>query len=159
MLMEVLYRAGEPWVDLAGPIRLAVTTGRAVLWLSWSGTRQLFAWPDDGPFVRARHGVEGSVHPFDGHPLVVHEPWFATSCGTGDAGGYRSTPPLLVAVIAGAGAVEAAMAEARALVERLDTAGFSFDDIPEGHPDRPCGAMLCPLITPEAVVTPPEEHR
>jgi hypothetical protein len=141
--VSVLYRAGDPWVDLTDRVLETVQAGHVVMWVSLSGTIQLFAGAD-GFITRLRRGAAGSVHAGDGLPLLVEAPFFATACGCGDGSGYRSTPPLGVGVIDTAADVEALYAEARRLAEELVAAGYDPARVPDGHPDGPCPALYCP---------------
>ena len=147
--MSVLHRAGYPWVDLRPQIVAETDRGRAVMWISWSGTLQTFATLD-GELVRIRQPGHLSAHAGDGLPLLVAKPFFATACGCGDAMGYRSTPPLAVATAKHADEVAPLVDDAMQRARQLAAAGFNLDQVPSGHPPGPCGAMYCPEIRPGA---------
>lgn len=141
--MRPLYVRGQSgFENLAGQIRAATSADAAVLWVSSSGTRQILA-RTDGMLTRHRYSA-GNVHPGDGWPLIIEEPWTATSCGLSCGSGYRSTPPLLVAVVESDADVQAAWDVAIETAHRLTQSGT--DPTPAGHPDWPCGARYCPVL-------------
>ena len=143
--MRPLYVLGQSgFVDLAGEIRAVTSAGVAVLWVSGSGTRQILA-RTDGLLTRRRYSA-GNVHPGDGWALIVEEPWTATSCGLSCGSGYRSTQPLLVAVVESDADVRSAWELAIATAHRVTRTGTVPS--PPGHPDDPCGALYCTVLEP-----------
>ena len=147
---QILHRADGPWTDLTDPIVEQVAT-RAVVWISFSGTVQLFAMLE-GLMTRTRVPSRGrAAHWGDGWPLLVEDPVFWTACGCGDGTGYRSTRPLLVAAVDSPTEVDDLHEEGGALAKSLVAAGFTGDMVPAGHPPEPCGAIYCPRITVDVV--------
>ena len=151
MVTRVMYRAGDPWVNLQPQIVAETDQERAVLWISWSGAVQVFARVD-GELARLRQGSDQAAHSRDGLPLLVGHPFFATACGCGDAAGYRSTPPQLVAAAELETDVASLVADAMGQTRPLAADGFNVDQVSEHHPPAPCGAMYCPRIVPEAII-------
>ena len=150
-MSQLLYRADRPWVELTDPLLAQVHAGHAVMWISFSRSIQFFAL-EDGQLIRIRQAPEGAHLMGDGLPVMIEPPLVATACGCGDASGYRSTPPLLVAVVdhpekADQEVVELA-AEARAVGRQLVEAGYARDALPARHPPDPCGALYCPASPP-----------
>lgn len=149
--MRLLHRAGGPWVDLGPQLVAEISREKAVMWVSFSGTVQIFATVEDAP-TRTRQGSRGSPHLGDGWTLLLEDPFFATACGCGDGTGFRSTPPLLVATIDTAADVARLFEDAKRWARRLADSGHDIDAVPTGHPKHPCGAMYCPRILPESAL-------
>lgn len=148
---SVLHEAGGPWVDLQPQMVAETNRDRAVMWVSWSGTVQVFARLD-GALTRVRQASHRSTYLGDGWPLIVEDPFFATACGFGDATRYRSTPPLLVATVDRTADVAGLVQDAMGRARRLAAEGFNLEQVPDGHPLDPCRAMYCPRIVPERFV-------
>jgi hypothetical protein len=147
---QVLHRADASWADLTDPVLQHVAT-QAVLWVSFSGTLQVFAMRD-GLLTRTRVPRRGrSTHLGDGYPVLLRDPAFWSACGCGDGTGYRSTRPLLVAAIDNPREIDDLSEEAGALADSLLAAGLTRDVMPPGHPPDPCGAIYCPRITVDAI--------
>lgn len=70
VMTELLHRAGDPWADLTTGLLTEVASGRPAMWVSFSGTSQVFV-TRDGAVTRTRQGVRASRHPGDGWPLLV----------------------------------------------------------------------------------------
>lgn len=137
MAVDIIWTTGMGYADLTAPIRTACEQGRAVLWATQSGTCLVFA-ELDGTLVRIRHGTNPQRG--DGRALVVLAPFFATSCGCGDGGGYRSTPPTLVAALDAPHEVDSV--EDRMPLGRWGPPGGAAE-VPPGHPAGPCPAYHC----------------
>lgn len=150
-LSQLLYCADRPWVDFTDPLLTQVHAGHAVMWVSFSRSVQFFALVD-GHLIRIRQAPEGAHLMGDGLPVLIEPPLIATACGCGDASGYRSTPPLLVAVVDHPEKADQEMgelvAQARAVGRQLVEAGYDRDPVPAGHPPDPCGALYCPASPP-----------
>lgn len=149
VVASVLHRAGDPWLNIQPQLVAEIDRGKAVMWVSFSGTVQLFAKLED-QVIRVRQGDRSSPHPGDGLGVLVPPPFFATACGFGDASGYRSTPPLLVVTVQRAADVVEQVEHAMTWGKQF-AAGHDLDWVPPGHPPDPCGAMHCPRIVPGAV--------
>lgn len=144
--METLYAFGrDGYLDLAPRIREATDAGMAVIWMSASGTRQVLSRVHGDPLTRIRISA-GNEHAGDGLPVVVEEPWSATTCGFSCASGYRSTPPLVVAVVVS----EADVEELNRLVLDLTRDPMPQEEwsaVPSDHPVGPCPAYYCRVRT------------
>lgn len=149
-MAQLLHRADQPWTDLTTALSAAVGQGRIGLWMSFSGTVQYFATVD-GCLTRTRQPARGSEHPGDGFPLIVEPPFFATACGCGDGTGYRSTRPLLVALVDGPGDMDEMCDLRRRLVRQMVDDGFDAGSLPAGHPPGPCVALYCARVAPDVV--------
>ena len=147
-MSELLYSAGDRWVDMTHLVLQHLSSGRVVMWVSLSGTRLIVA-VQDRVITRTRLGAADSVHAFDGWPVMVEPPFFATACGFGDQTGYRSTPPLLVAAIGGhddgPDEIGRFTRVAARMAHQLLTDGYDATSVPSGHPVEPCAALHCPV--------------
>jgi hypothetical protein len=139
----ILYRAQQAWADLTDDVQVALIGGRSVMWVSLSGSAQVIVlW--DGVAVRFRHAGPEATLVGDGLPLLIEQPFFATSCGLGDGSGYRSTPALLVATFETTDDIDTLVDEARQVRAQLVADGYDPTDRAPGHPDWPCLALHCP---------------
>lgn len=139
MAHRVLYQFPGGYRDLAGDIVAAAAAGQMVVWLSASGTASLYG-SHDGCLIRVRRSIT-NPHPGDDFPLMVVNPFTATSCGAGDGAGFRSTPPVLVAVIDTPEDVESGNELGRKLRQQIDE--DVWRTIPPDHPDHACTALYC----------------